>query len=249
MPHAETGDSSWKSLYKIGGVAALIAAVLFLSDIFVLTIGGAAPDSAEAWFTLLQDNRVAGLIQLFFSDLVGVALLVPVVLALYIALRRTHAAYALLTTVLAFIGIALVFATNGNYSLIYLSDQYATASTALQKSQLLTAAESMLANGMWSTGALMASFLIEGALVLISVLMLRGSFFSKGIAYVGIAAHGLDCARTIVFLIAIPLVNPDTALAIGTPLLIVGGTLQLIWYPLVGLRLLKLERDAAENSH
>jgi len=201
------------------------------------------PSSAQAWFTLFQNNRVAGILQLFFTDLVGVALMAPIILALYATLRQTNAAFSALATALAFIGIALVFATNTNYSLIYLSNQYAAATTEVHRSQLLATAESTLATGMWGTGLLMAGFLLEGALVIISVIMLQGKIFSKGIAYIGILAHGFDLAHSIVFLIFIPIFNTDLASAIGTPLLAIGGTLQLIWYPLVARRLFQLGRQ------
>jgi hypothetical protein len=238
--NAETTDSTWKSLYRVGGAAALIATVLFLSDVIVLTTGGSMLSSAQSWFTLFQNNKVAGLLQLFFTDLIGVALVAPIILALYAALRRSNAAYSALAAALAFIGIALVFATNTNYSLLYLSHQYATATTEVERSQLLAAAESALAAGTWGTGPLMAGFLLEGALVIISIIMLPGDIFGKGIAYLGILAHGLDLAHAVVFLIFIPIFNTDVALAIGTPLLAIGGTLQLIWYPLVGRRLFQL---------
>jgi hypothetical protein len=169
-----------------------------------------------------------------------VALVAPIMLALYAALRRANAAYSALAAALAFIGIALVFATNTNYSLINLSNQYAAATTEVYRSQLLAAAESALATGTWGTGPLMAGFLLEGALVIISIIMLPGDIFGKGIAYLGILAHGLDLAHAVVFLIFIPVFNTDVALAIGTPLLAIGGTLQLIWYPLVGRRLFQL---------
>jgi hypothetical protein len=233
-------DSAWKSLYKTGGVAALIATGLFLSDIIVLTTGGSMPGSAQDWFTLLQNNKVAGLLQLFFTDLIGVALMAPIIFALYAALRGTNPAYSALATALAFIGIALVFATNTNYSLIYLNNQYVAATTEVHRSQLLAAAEATLAAGMGGTGLLMAGLFLEGALLMISVIMLQGFIFGKRIAYLGILAHGLDLAHTIVFLIFIPVFNTDVALAIGTPLLAIGGTLQLIWYPLVARRLLQL---------
>ncbi len=239
---AQSADPGWKSLYKAGGVAALIATALFLTDIIVLTTAGPAPSSALAWLTLIQEHRGAALVQLFFTDLIGVALVAPIALALYAALRRAQAAYAALATAVAFVGIALVFATNGNYSLIQLSSQYAAATSEAQRGQLLAAAEATLATGTLGTGALMASLLLEGALLTFCVLMLPGRIFGKGPGYLGILAHGLDVARSIVFLSLIPIFDAEMASGIGVPLLAVGGTLQLLWYPWVGLRLWQLGR-------
>jgi len=240
-------DAAWKNLYRIGGAAALIATVLFLSDVIVLTTGGSMLSAASDWFALMQSDRVAGLLQLFFTDLIGVALVFPIVFALYAALRRTNRVYSAFATGLACLGIAIIIATNTNYSLVYLSDQYAAAATDAQRSILLAEGESMLAilNG---TGPIMAGFFLEGALVIISVVMLqdRTRVFSKGIAYLGILGHGLDLVHSIVSLTFIPVFNSDLALAIGVPLLAIGGTFQLIWYPLVGRRLLQLGRQESK---
>jgi hypothetical protein len=243
---AQVSESSWKSLYKIGGVAALIATALFVGDIVILVTGNAMLGSANSWFTLMQNDRVAGLLQLFFTDLVGVALMYPIFFALYAALKRSNEVYAAFATGLAGLGIAIVLATNINYSLLYFNDQYAVA-TAVQRSQIATAGESFVAllNG---TGPIMGGLFIEGAFVIISIIMLQSRVFSKKIAYLGIAAHGLDVAHSIVLLVLAPIFGMALASTIGALLLTIGGTLQLIWYPLVGRRLIQLGRDTAQEQ-
>ena len=263
MTDEEIADVQWKGLCRIGGVTALVASVLFLSDIVVLVTGVPMPSSASELFALMQGNKVAGILELFFTDLAGLTLVIPFVFGLYAVLRRAHAGYAALATVVAVVGIGMVLATNSNYSLIYLGDQYAVASTEMQRSQILAAAESVFATSMWSTGFLAAGFLVEGAMVVFSVLMLRSGIFSKWIAYLGILGHGLDFLHTIVLLVLIPAVSPALASAIGGPLLAIGGSLQAIWYPLAALRLFQLgkvekplgqgatgipRRDRAENA-
>ena len=241
---AKSASASWHSLYRVASVTALIAALLFLSDFVVLFLTGTpVPASARDWFALLQNDRLVGLLQLFFSDLIGLLLLTPVVLALYAVLRRVHAAYATLAAALGLSGITAVIATNANYGLIYLSDQFAAASTDIQRTQLLNAAKSLLAAGTQGTGLLVASFLVEAALLIFCVIMLQGSLFGRGIAYLGLLAHGLDLAHAVVFLVFIPLANAELALSIATPLLVVGGSFQLIWYPLVARRLWMLARE------
>jgi hypothetical protein len=202
----DIADPAWKSLYKVGGVAPLIATALFVVDIILLVAGGVAPDSAQAWFTVLQNDRGAGLLQLFFTDIVGVVLVIPVVLALYVVLRRSSPAWPALAIAFALVGIPLVFATNANYSLITLSDQYAAATAEAERAALLAAGESVITAGA-GTGPLMATFL-----------------------------------HAVAFLVLTPVTNPQTAYAIGVPLLAIGGTLQLVWYPFVGLKLLQLGR-------
>jgi hypothetical protein len=203
--------------------------------------------SASSWLALMQNDRVAGLLQLFFTDLIGVALLYPIFFALYAALRRTNEVYAAFATGLACLGIAIVLATNINYSLLYFNDQYATAATAAQQLQIVTAGQWFVAllNG---TGPLMGGLFIEGAYVIISISMLRSSSFSKRIAYLGLVAHGLDVAHTLVVLVFAPIFGMVFATTIGALLLTIGGTLQLIWYPLVGRRLIQLGRFAVQEQ-
>jgi hypothetical protein len=243
---AQTSESSWKSLYKIGGVAALIATALFVGDIVILVTGNAMLGSANSWFTLMQNDRVAGLLQLFFTDLLGVALMYPIFFALYAALKRSNEVYAAFATGLACLGIAIVLATNINYSLLYFNEQYAVANAA-QRSQIVTAGESFVAmlNG---TGPLMGGVFIEGAFVIVSIIMLRSSAFSKRIAYLGLVVHGLDVVRSLAVLVLAPIFGMALASTIGALLLTIGGTLQLIWYPLVGRRLIQLGRGTAQEQ-
>jgi hypothetical protein len=247
MAVAQPLETSWKSLCKIGGVAALIATALFIGDIVVLINGNTMLGSASGWFTLMQNDRVAGLLQLFFTDLVGVALMYPIFFALFAALRRTNEVYVAFATGLAFLGIAIVLATNINYSLLYFNDQYAVATTAAQRAQLVTAGESFVAmlNG---TGPLMGGLFIESAFVIVSIIMLRSRVFSKRMAYLGLVAHGLDVAHSIALLVLAPIFGMALATTMGTILLMIGGTLQLIWYPLVGYRLVRLGRGTVQEQ-
>ena len=241
----EPADSRERSLYRLGGVAALIAAVLFLSDFVVMIVWGLPPTSASEWFSLLASDRLVGLLELFFSDLIGVGLVAGLLVsALYLALRRVNRVYVTLAAVLAFVGGGLIFAVNHNYTLIYLSDQFAAATDATRQAQLLVAAESAMATGTQGTGLLVAGLLLEGALVMLCVIMLQGGPFGKAIAYLGLLAHGLDVIHSLIFLIGNPLFGAEALAGIVTIVLATGGVFQLIWYPLVGRRLLQLGRAA-----
>ena len=61
VTHAETADFAYKSLYKLGGAAALIVVVLTLSEVIGLTFYP-QPSTVSGWFMLFQSNRIIGLL-------------------------------------------------------------------------------------------------------------------------------------------------------------------------------------------
>jgi len=235
VTHIEAEDPAWKSLYRIGGAAALILLLYSVVTLIVLTLLGAAPSTAAETFALLQNNRIIGLLRLdVLTVFVYMPLLYLLFLGIYVALRPTQGAYATLATALVFVGVTLFLATPSAFSMVDLSDKYAVATTETQRSQLLAAGEAILASDMWhGTGAFLGGMLLQSGAVLISVVMLRGEVFSQTIAYLGILTHGLDLAHFI-FLLLVP--------GLGKILIAIAGTLYLIWFPLVGRRLLQLGR-------
>ena len=71
---ADTGDSDWKVLCRIGGVAALMQFVGTLTIIIVVSTLGSEPSTANEYFTLFQNDRLVGLLRSDFSSLFIIAL-------------------------------------------------------------------------------------------------------------------------------------------------------------------------------
>jgi hypothetical protein len=237
---AETVDSRWKGLYKVGGVAALMQFVFTLMIIIVASTLGPKPSTAEEYFTILQNDRLVGLLRDDFSSLIIIALYLVTFPCLYVALRRVNDTYAAFATALVFVGVTSCFATHSGFSMLHLSDQYAAAATDAQRSQLLAAGEAIIASDMWnSSGGFMAGILLQGAGVLISVVMLRSKEFSKVTAYAGILANGFDLVQHII--------TPFVPF-IGAILLIVAGPFYLVWFPLLGRDLYKLWRNVSKEE-
>ena len=231
---SEPGESAWKGLCKIGGVAALILVVYSIVTMVVLIVLGGQPSTAEQTFTVIQDNRLVGLLRLDLLTVIVMPLYYLLYTGIYVALRRTNGAYAVLATALAFTGVTLFLATPSVFSMVYLSDQYAVASTEAQKALFLAAGEATIASDMWhGTGAIVGGILLQSAGVLISIVMLQSKVFSRVTAYVGILTHGLDLAHILIGLF-VP--------AVGVILMAVAGPLYLLWFPLVGRRLYQFGR-------
>lgn len=242
----ESTDSSCWSLYNIGGAAALIAALIFrrnldaeymlLRMIGVIKVGPSAPPSTVVnWFMLLQNNKLLGLTLLNLFDIVNYALVGLIFLALFAVLRRVSKSFMALVAALCFVGIAVYFASNQAFTMLTLSNQYVATTADSQRALLEAAGQAVLAihnsANYLGSGVYISFFLVSIAGLITSGVMLRSKIFSKGTAYIGILANGFGLGYYIVLAIAPTLVF--IPLSASAPIL-------LIWYILVGLRLLKL---------
>ncbi len=234
---AESADSHWKGLYKVGGAAALIVAVLLPIEIIVMT-AYPLPSTVIGYFTLFQSNRLIGLLDLYLLEIPVYALFVPMFLALYAALRRANESYMALATTLAIIGITVFLATNNPFSMLSLSDQYAAATTDAQRSLFLAAGQAILANTNQRAveGFNMGFLLVSVAGLIVSAVMLRSNIFSKVTAYVGILASALSLAEYFRLVFVPEAVLLLLFLALASCLLL------LIWYILIARRLFQLGR-------
>ena len=246
----ETSNSDWKSLYKIGGIAALIAGVLFRRNIAAeisLFSEYKTPINVSNWFALLQSNRLLGLSYLNVFDLANYALVGLIFLALFAALKRVSISYMAIATTLGFVGIAVYFSSNTAFSMLSLSDQYADATTEAQRTSLLAAGEALLVINRFSSlgahpgsGGYMSLLLIAVAGMISSVVMSRSNVFNRATAYVGILASTFDLAYCITYAF-MPSVDSELLSIIFIP---AAGLLLMIWHIMVGWRLYQLGRDA-----
>jgi len=238
--NALTPDPTWKSLYRIGGAAALTAGIIFRRNLgaeISLVSGHTPPSTAIDWFTLLQNNRLLGLSYLNIFDIVNCALVGLMFLTLYTALRRANESYMAIATILGFVGIAVYFASNTAFSMLSLSDQYAATTTDAQRSMFLAAGQAVLAMGK-GTGIYTSFLLLAVAGMVISAVMLRSNIFSKATAYVGILASAFDLAYCIAFPF-LPAADADLVAICTIP---AAGMLLMIWHILIGRRLYQLGR-------
>jgi len=240
--NAEIADPAWKSLYRVGGTAALIAGVIFRRNLgaeISLFSAHAPPSTVIDWFTLLQNNRLLGLSYLNIFDIVDYALVGLMFLALYAALRRANESYMAIATILGFVGIAAYSASNTAFSMLFLSDQYAAATTDAQRSMFLAAGQAVLAMGE-GTGIYTSFLLLAVAGMIISAVMLRSNIFSKATAYVGILASAFDLAYCIAFPF-LPAADADLLAICTIP---AAGLLLMVWHLMTGLKLYQLGRTS-----
>jgi hypothetical protein len=252
--NGETSGSDWRTLYKVGGWAALIAGVLFrrnLSAEISLFSQRAPPETVGDWYALLQTNRLLGLAYLNLFDLVNYALVGLMFLALYVVLRRANKTCMAIAAAAGFVGIAVYFASNTALSLLSLSHQYAAATTDAQRTALLAAGQAMLAINRFSgpgahpgAGGYLSLLLIAVAGMITSIVMLRSALFGRATAYVGILASALDLAYCLAYAF-VPAVDSDLLAVAFIP---AAGLLWMVWHILVGRRLYQLGTGALKEN-
>ena len=236
VTNAETADSAYKSLYKLGGAAALIVVVLTLSEVIGLAFYP-QPGTVSDWFVLFQSNRLIGLLDFWGLEVPMYAMFAMVFLALYVVLRKANEGLMAIAMTFALLGIGIFFATNNPFSMLSLGNQYAAATTDAQRSTLLAAGQAMLANTNQRAvgGFNMGLFLVSVAGLMISSVMLRSKSFSRLTAYVGILAYVLSLVD---YLREALTSSATVALLVILP----SALFLMIWFVLVGRRLYQLGR-------
>jgi len=232
----DMNDSAFGSLCKAGGIASFVFIVYSLITIVILSVFGGPPSTASEAFSMLQTNRTLGLLRMDLLTVIFIPLYYLIFLGIFLALHGQKNVLSIIALISVFVGITLFLATPSGFSMLTLSDKYATATSEPEQNQLLAAGEAILASDMWhGTGAIFGGILIQFGALLFSIVMLPGNIFNKLTAYVGIITHGLDFAH-LFFLLLIP--------PVGVILLAIAGTLYLLWFPLIGVRLIQIGKQA-----
>jgi len=191
------------------------------------------PSSVIGWFTVFHDNALVGLLDMDLLLIVDYLLLIGVFSALWASLRRANESLMSIALILQLVATATYLASTVAFEMLTLSNQYATASTEVERFIFLAAGEAMLAT--WQGTAFDVSYVLSAlAILTVSAVMLRSHhLFSKTTGYAGLSAGVLALV-------------PPTAGTVGLILSLVSLVPMVIWLALIARRLLRsgpLERD------
>lgn len=222
-------DASWKAMYRIGGLAMMVAGLLYLVGSTLGYSLGVPPGNSEAYLDSLRSKlALAHITYVLFA--VADVVLFPAILSLYLALKDVKKSAMLIGAALSFsfILLDLGITESNTLSILSLIQNSTAAENAAQQAMYLAAEH-------WGLATLpLATFFswIGPSLgfLIISIVMFR-SFFGRYTALLGIAANGLGIIGAFYFLHPIPFI----ALLL-TPILIIYG----IWFVATGRRLFGL---------
>jgi hypothetical protein len=238
-------DKGLKGMYVLGGIAALVAALVFrrwlaaeldlIRGMGILSIS--QPLTVEDWFSLLQSRPLAGLVLLNGLDIVNYLLVGLIFTALYFALRDFNKPFMTLSLMLVFSGIALFLSSNQAFSLLSLSGRYARAlevdrAFLRDTGRMLLALNNELSFG---TGVFWA-FIFVNLSGLIAALVMMNGVFGKATAWVGVIAHGVGLG----FFFTLALYPEATFIPLSLSALFL-----LAWYILIAIRLFRLSGTLA----
>jgi hypothetical protein len=236
----------------VGGIAAILAGILFRRNLGVeitLLSGLKQPVNITDWFMLLQTHRWLGLAFLNIFDLVNVALVGLLFLALYIIFRQRDKSLATIAAGSGFMGIVVYLSSNTAFSLLSLSNQFAQAESDMPRARLLAAGQALLSLNRFNnasadpgSGGYISLLLVAFAGLLLSIAMIRSNLFRKPVACIGILANGLDLAYCLTY----PLVSLPGVGLLAILFIPAAGLLLMVWHILVGWRLLQLGNFALQ---
>jgi hypothetical protein len=186
-------DARW--LYRAGGICALLIGIGYVITIPLYTSAGAPPEGGEAVLKYLVGKTATWWVIVGLSVVTDL-LYVPAGLALYFALKDFN--QNLMLIAVAFIALFVVLnlgVTWTNYaSLISLSGGYGAASTDAQKQAYVAAAN--YAKGVLDSHleVVYAIGLLSFAILLIGIVMVQTSVFTRIAAYLALATGLLGIA-------------------------------------------------------
>ncbi len=185
-------DPKWNSLFKIGGTAALLMVAITISQFIIFIIAQPPVDgTAIDWFTLFQKNAFQGLLGFEFLLVIYALLSILVSVALFAVLKSANHSLAVLFLVLSAIGGMAFILARPALEMLSLSNQYAAATTEVQRTTLLAAGEVMVAF-FHGTAFQVSYFLGSISGLIIAIVMLRSKIFSKTTAWLRIGSSIFD---------------------------------------------------------
>jgi hypothetical protein len=140
-------DPRWRGLFLAGAIgAALTAACIPLQVLLFIAWPPPASRDVVDWFGLFNGDPVRGLLSMDLVMMVEQVLLVPVVISLWVLLRRGNESLMSLAAPLWLAGGFLFIGSNTAFEMLSLARGYEAATTEVAHAGYLAAGQGMLAS-------------------------------------------------------------------------------------------------------
>lgn len=233
IEHVRSGrpDLTWGPLYRVGGWSAVLYVLLVLVPVVLVFVAPVPPTRGAALLEYIAAHKFVYLTELVcFVGLAVPALVVfsAVAVALKGANRSIAAIGGLFGITSEVIALALGSSPQSLHGgLVVLSNAYQTAGGDADRAGLVSAADALIA----ATNAVSwAGILTAAAILLLSSIMRKDSFFGPVVATIGVLAG------------AVGIVAEALRPMIG-PAYLIYGLLLPTWFALVGWKLLHLDPE------
>jgi len=223
-------DSSWGLLFKAGGWSAMLFVLLVLAPVALVFLAPVPPTQGASLLEYIAAHKVVYVTELVCF--VGLAVPALVVFsAVAVALKDVNKTIAALGGLFGLASEVIALALGSSPQslhggLVVLSNAYQTVRGDADRTRLVSAADALIA----ATNAVSwAGILTAAAILLLSSIMRRTSFFGPVLATIGMVAGTAG-------------VVSEALRPIIGPAYMVYGLLLPTWFALVGWKLLHLER-------
>jgi hypothetical protein len=228
--------SGWRLLFQAAGVGALLTAVLIPLQVVAFVVWPLPEGGVTEWFALFNNRPLVALISYDLVLVIEEVLLVPIVVALFVILRRTSPSLAAMSAGFWLVSVALFIGSNTAFDMLALSHGYAEAATETERAAYLAAGQTALSGYMEYGTSFVAGYVLASvAGILIGAAMLRNRLFPALAGWAAIVANLLGLA------LFVPGIG--VWLSIGSVLILIA------WYALVGWRLMRLHELPEEVGH
>lgn len=196
-------ERSWRALYRIGAIVAVIGIAALMFDIVLSMLPGwgpaTVPTTVDAWLAQFGSNPLLGMRNLDSLNVLVSLITLPMYVALYGLHRKSEPALLLLGLIVVSVGTVLFASSNAALSLLGLSRDYAVATTPVTKVAIQGATQAALVRGAHgSFGVLPAFLLSEIGTLIVSIGMIRGGVFRRAVGITGVVGSSVLALYTII---------------------------------------------------
>ena len=231
--------SSSRLISNMGAWSSIIFIIYSILTLLIVTMIGGPPVSVAECFSMLNENRITGMLRLDILTVFVMPLYYILFYSLYKVLKPVDNGLVTISAILIFAGVTLFLSAPSTFSYLHLADGYEKAMTEIDKNKFLSAGEAIFSTDIWhGAGTQIGGLLVQTGALIISIFMLRSTVFSKLTAYTGLVMHGFDLAHIIIGFFSI---------SAGNMLMFIAGPLYPVWFLLISLNLFKYSRGLSGN--